>query len=301
MTIRRTIVQRNYDSVLDGARPGQPAKLTIRLGVKLVPLDPSVPRIAGSPSPPPAHLATGASPVRHGLVNDYLNSRSVKCRSWTVAEWNTYKIRFKRAVEQAWNNQIILLPTDSGGNDELNDEDYRQFISSPTIRAHCIGAIDVELVPLNLVGHALIEVVHLEKPRDAFRVWMHRITDESVQFATHTDPDWPAWFTGQVTAAHEVGHWLRSLTQTHFEHIDAEAAKILPGPVQARKQYGLTIGREVALMGAGSLVTEHEASPWLTRIRRHTSKLGWTMIHSTEFRRVMYNIPERQKDMRPNI
>lgn len=300
MTIRRTIVQRNYDSVLDPAQPGRPAKLTIRLKVALVPLDPSVPRIAGAPTPPPAHLATGASPVRYGPVNDYLNSRSVKCRSWTFAEWNTYKIRFKRAVEQAWNNQMILLPTESG--DELDDEDYRQFISSPMIQAHCMGALDIELMPLNTPGHALIEVAHLEKPGDAFRVWMHRITDESVQFARHTDKDWPAWFTGQVTAAHEVGHWLRSLTQTHFEHIDAQAAKKLPQALRARKQYGVTLGREEALMGAGSIITEHEASPWLTRIRRQTSmKLGWRMIHSTEFRNAMHNIPDRQKDLRPNI
>ena len=74
----------------------------------------------------------------------------------------------------------------------------------------------------------LIEVAHLDTPGTAFRVWMNRISDESVQFSRHTDPRWPGWFTGQIAAAHEVGHWLRGVNATHFDHIDWEYAKNLP-------------------------------------------------------------------------
>jgi hypothetical protein len=45
-----------------------------------------------------------------------------------------------------------------------------------------------------------------------------------------------------------------------------------------------------------SLVTEHEARPWLARIRRQMSmKLGWTMMHSIHFRRIMNELTDREK------
>ena len=113
MTLRRTIMQPNYDSVLDPAEAGRPAKLTIRLKVTLVPLDPSMYWVPESPGSPPTHLADSMANVRRGLVLDY-NNTPVTCRSWLVPEWNAYKIRVKRAVEHAWNNQMILLPTESG-------------------------------------------------------------------------------------------------------------------------------------------------------------------------------------------
>ena len=228
MALRRLITQPNFDSTLEPAQPGRPAKLTINLKVTLVPLDPSVPWAPTGTQLPPTHLAASKAHFKHGQVKDY-NNTAVACRSWLVQEWGEYKVRFKRAVEHAWNNQMILLPTGSGdAGDGLSDQDYRQFIGDPKIQAHAEGAIDITLMPLNVVGHALIEVAHLENAGSRFRVWMHRIMDESVQFARHEDKKWPGWFTGQITAAHEVGHWLRSLNSTHFEHIDAEYAKILP-------------------------------------------------------------------------
>lgn len=298
MTIRQTIQEANFDSVLEPAAAGRPARLTIRLKVVLIPLDPSVPRVAGAAGAPPMHIATGASPVRYGQVNDYLNSRSVACRSFTTAEWNAFKIAFKRSVELGWNNQLILLPEEAGDGDGLSDDDYRYFIGNPKVQAHAEGAIDIALMPLTGTGHAQIEVVHLAKPGTSFRAWMHRITDESVQFHAHYDSDWPDWSTQQITAAHEVGHWLKALGAKHFEHIDAAYAKTLPANQRGSKQYGRTLGRAAALMGKGSVVTEHEARPWLARIRRHTPmRLGWSMIHRIEFDRIKYEIDERQKQL----
>lgn len=79
MTLRRMIAQPNYDSVLDPAQPGVPAKLTIRLRVTLVPLDPS---LAGAPTvgQPPAHLAASKALFKRGMVQDY-NKKLVLCRS----------------------------------------------------------------------------------------------------------------------------------------------------------------------------------------------------------------------------
>ena len=298
MTLRQTIMQPNFDSVLEAAKPGRPAKLTIRLKVTFVPLDPSIPWVAESPGSPPTHLADGMANVRRGLVLDY-NDNPVACRSWLVPEWNAYKIRAKRAVEHAWNNQLILLPTDSGfANDALSDADYRQLMSNPNVRAHVEGAIDIDFMPTNMAGHALIEVVHLDNAGAGFRVWMHRISDESVQFASHGHSDWPGWRTGQITIAHEIGHWLRDLNATHFEHIDAAYAKTLPAAQRAKAQYGHTLGKKAALMGGGSELTEHEAQPWLTRIRRQTSmKFGWSMMHAIRFRRIMNETTDREKQL----
>ena len=291
-------MQGNFNSVLDPAQAGRPAKLMIHLKVTLVPLDPSIPWQPLSPGSPPTHLANSMANVRRGQVLDY-NNRPFACRSWLVPEWNAYKIRFKRAVEHGWNNQLILLPTDSGDpNDALSDADYRQLISNPNVRAHVEGAIDIALMPTNIAGHALIEVAHLDNPGAHFRVWMHRITDESVQFTTFHDPKWPGWSTGQITVAHEVGHWLRGVNATHFDHIDAAYAKTRPLAERAKVQYGRTLGRKEALMGDGSVVTEHEARPWLARIRRQSSmKLGWSMIHAIEFRKIMNETTDREKQL----
>jgi hypothetical protein len=70
MTIRHTIQQPNFDSVIEPARPDRAARLIIRLKVTLIPLDPSVPWVAGSAGTPPSHIATAASPVKYGLVRD---------------------------------------------------------------------------------------------------------------------------------------------------------------------------------------------------------------------------------------
>lgn len=312
MTIRPVINLPNFNSAFEPAGPGRAARLTIRLNVTLVPLDPSAnwaapnTRIAGTAwgPMPPAHLANGKADMKRGLVWDYLNNRQFRCKSWLTADWNVFKTRFKRAVEQGWNNQIILLPTDSGyPGDELSDLDYRQLVGNPNTAAHVEGALDITLMPDTTPGHALIEVANLEEPGANFRVWMARITNESVQFAHHASPfkDFPDAATGQITAAHEIGHWLRDLKSTHFDHIDAKTPPAKPNPdraglTQAKLQYGKTVGARASIMGGGSEATSHDAGPWLARIRGQTSlKTGWTMMHRIRFASVRNDVSDRQK------
>jgi hypothetical protein len=139
---------------------GDAAKLTIAIRVGLVPLDR---RAGGSQpvrmSPGPAYLAHGAADMQSGNVVD-VNGTAVKCHSWTAPEWNAFQIQFKQVVERFWNNQIILLPNDEGDpRDVLSDEEYREFIANPRIRARAEGALRVSLLPGGGAGQAMIEVV----------------------------------------------------------------------------------------------------------------------------------------------
>jgi hypothetical protein len=309
MTLRRTIIQSNFDSVLDPAAGATAAKLTISLKVSLVPLDPS----AGGTSPVrmhpgPAHLAPNASAIRKGNVVD-ANYRPVQCRSWMVPEWNAFSIRFKQIVEMSWNNQIILLPWDDGDpRDVLGDDDYRQFIANPRIQAHAECALRINLMPRpGPFDHAVIEVVHVDNPAAHFRNRMLRISDQSILFKKHFDARWPNAFFGQASAAHEIGHWLHDLTQTVFAHEDATYTHGLhrqPGETSAQfrkrrdhEQYGHVLGRREAMMGAGNLVTEQDAAAWLARIRRHTGKLGWAFVHRVNFGHMLSELPPRQQQI----
>jgi hypothetical protein len=312
MTIRRTIMQSNYDSVLDPASGGNAARLTIALKVTLVPLDPTAGGSAPTMMHPgPSHLAPNAAGIRKGSVVD-ANGAAVNCRSWTIPEWNAFRIRFKSMVELTWSNQIVLLPVDDADpRDVLSDEDYRQFIANPKVQAHAEGALRIALMPPGAPGHAVIEVVHLDDPPGLFRDRMERISDQSIIFKRHRDSRWPDSFFGQPSAAHEVGHWLHDLTTSYFAHEDADYAHALtrrlhetPADFRKRRdkeQYGHTLGKREAMMGAGNLVTDYDASPWLTRICRHTRKLGWTFIHRVNFEAIEYEPTARQKRLTARV
>ena len=306
MTIRRTIMEPNFDSVLNPASGGDAAKLTIAIRVGLVPLDP---RAGGSQpvrmSPGPAYLAHGAADMQSGNVVD-VNGTAVKCHSWTAPEWNAFQIQFKQVVERFWNNQIILLPDDEGDpRDVLSDAEYNEFVANPRIRARAEGALRVSLLPGGGAGQAMIEVVRQDNPSAGFRDQMSRISDQSIFFKRHHDARWPDAFFGQASAAHEVGHWLHNVVSPLFEHEDADYAKKLtqnPGETAAQfqkrvdhEQYGHTLGKRVALMGGGDLLTEYDAGPWLSRIRRHTHRLGWTYMHRVNFGMIQADITPRQR------
>ncbi len=50
------------------------------------------------------------------------------------------------------------------------------------------------------------------------------------------------------------------------------------------------------MMGGGSVVTDHDATAWISRLRRHTPmKLGWMYVHRLHFRWSPDDVSPRQK------
>src|SRR5437588_862707 len=98
MAIRISIIDRAFNSLFTGAQNGQPAKLTIRLKVVLLPRDPLGPD--GS-----SYLAASPDVARRhrGLVQDANHRKSFRCRGWNVKAWNDFRARFKWVAELVWN------------------------------------------------------------------------------------------------------------------------------------------------------------------------------------------------------
>jgi len=304
MVHRQTIQARNFDSVLHPALPGKPARLNIRLKATLFAKDPTA---SASTSP-------GVFTFTHRVVHDMSartaglvldgSGRPWRCCTWLEAEFNAFKIEFKRVVERAWNDQLILVPPDgSEPGEEISDATYREFINAPNIPAHVRCGLEIALVP-NAPGtspHALIEVARLEPSSGhQFRSFMMLMTNEDVEVSHAADHT--GHIHSQVTAAHEVGHWLgRPVSMTtpgrFLDHIDFARCAAADPQYQPNDdcEYGWTLTRRKALMGLGSLVTDYEAKPWLTRARRHTRVLfGWDVVHRVDFLRTV-RVSERQR------
>lgn len=306
MVHRRTIQQGNFDSVLHPATPGQPAQLNIRLRVRLLARDPSVAGPTAHSMVLAEHLAPDMGAVRKGRVAD--GDRTLfRCRSWLTGEFNAFSIKFKKAVELAWNNQLILLPPDgSQPGEEISDAAYRDFIGAAQVAAHVRCGLEIALVPTGSAStpHAIIEVLRLENPSGGqFRSYQLRMTNEDADFSSSVDPKWGRTYH-QITAAHEVGHWLgedAAITDParYFDHVEAEACAAEPGHAANNDcEYGRTPGKRMAMMGAGSLVTPYDAKPWLLRIRRHTGVLfGWDVVHRIHFNRGIIPVSPRQKQL----
>lgn len=333
MVARMTIMEPNFDSVLHPATAGSPARLIIRLQVALLPRDPSKP---GDPmgTKHPIHLAKHMGEVRNGRVADG-ERFPFDCRSWLEREFNAYSIKFKQMVELSWNDQLILLPPDGSGTDDgtMSDADFAEFISQPSIPAHIRCSLDIQLIPVDFMArgrkktHASIEVVKLKRPAwkqnpaGGFRSFAALMNDEDLDFQANGS-------LHQVVAAHEVGHWLGrpvplfSDGQINFDrmfmHIDYEKCAALPDYTPGGDcEYGRTRGNKMGLMGAGQLVTEYEARPWLNRARRHTNLAktgrelddafvayrfhdatdlsGWRIVHRVHFNRGQVSVSDRQK------
>jgi hypothetical protein len=327
MTLRVAIKQSNYDSVLEPARPGRPAKLTLRLKVLLIPLDPAAPLDLSGLTPPYRfhharwHLAQDMKAIHQGMVPDGNTPRkSFLCRSWLHWEWNSFKIRFKKQVENVWNDQMVLLPPDDvQGSDGLNDQDYLQFVSDPNTPAHVECALDLELTPLDSKdAHARIRVVHRYHPVNVaetgrFRSYGNLLTDEDLEWVSYTDDRWPNARFRTLVAAHEIGHNFYKLEDNvfydpkhaPFEHVEAEAcSQPMPAGQEDTRdddcQYGQTAQTRSAIMGAGDQFTAYEAQPWQTRARRHTRVLhGWTPVQQLDFQAGKVQVSARQRRIRP--
>jgi len=281
MTVFHEVKQPNFDSVFEPAAGSRSAELTIKLNVDLLPLDPE---LADSPMGPqhPVRLVNNLAHAKNGLVTDADNGL-IMCRTWLTHEWFEFKIRFKKMVEMSWNNQMILLPGRPAPRARSHDKDYKQMLANPRAPAHVECALELDV---NSKGaHAVIEVAYkVDKARD-FRSDMHRIVDTDVEFETSTMKGFRKRKIFQVTAAHEVGHWLRDLSKPSLHHVDWEYAKTLPPDEREDASYGHVLGKRVAMMGSGNLCTEYEAKPWLGRIGQHVNTVsGWSFMHRVHFR-----------------
>jgi hypothetical protein len=281
MTIHRVVKQRNFDSAFEPAQGSRSARLIIKLKVELFALDPRLADSAGAGAHP-VHIVNSLAHAKRGPVKD-ADDDPVLCRTWTDHEWSEFKTRFKQMVEMSWNNQMILLPGGPKPGAGAHEHDYKQLLASPRAPAHVECALELELTSKG--AHAEIEVAHKVDKRRAFRSEMHRIVNTDVEFETSHMDKWPKRKIFQVTAAHEVGHWLRELNKPFFNHVDWEYAKSLPEDEREDARYGHVLGKHVAMMGGGNLCTEHEAKPWLGRIGQHVSTLaGWSFMHRVHFR-----------------
>jgi hypothetical protein len=107
---RQTLQESNFDSVMRPAATGIPAQLSIRLKVVLLARDPSGSAQWGKGIVSAVEYLSRLGEEPHtGKVADG-DGRLWDCRSWYDAEFNAFRIKFKRMVELAWNNQLILLP-----------------------------------------------------------------------------------------------------------------------------------------------------------------------------------------------
>lgn len=315
MAIRNVVRTTNYDTIFEPAKHGKPARLRLRLMVALRPRDPSVPEknIPSTSAAVPVHLATRGQDMRTGWLYDY-DGKPFQCRSMLQSEFNTFQIKFKRAVELSWDNQLFLLPpvgaegNSALGDRALTDDEYRQFVDDPGKPARVVCELEVVLTPWSQPAHAPIEVVHLlnQEQKKDFRSFFRRILDTDWQFRLVERSKWSKIRIYQITAAHEVGHWLRGYDpetgkRTIFDHVDRKkyeedvAAGKKP---KGSKQYGYTMGHKLAMMGEGNTVTDHEARVFLAAIARHTGVLfGWQPIHRVHYNNNTAKVSDRQKKL----
>jgi hypothetical protein len=297
MALKRGIKQSNFDSVFDPAQSGRPAKLTIRIKVLLIPRDPKAHYHAG-PGNHIGMLVRSLKDAETGWVDDASNNL-FQCRQWTEAEFNAFKIKFKHMVELAWNNQLILVPPDTG----MSDEDYLQFVSGAQVPAHAQCSLDVELMSHMASSHAIMEAVHLLKRENhAFHTYQHLITNEDVEFQPRRDHRWESLTFYQVAAAHEVGHWLGGVApdtdvKRYLPHIDAEYCSKQPNHERNDScEYGHTASKKSGMMGDGTLVTDYEAQVFVDRMVMHTNvSKGWTAVNRINFANGGFPVSARQQ------
>lgn len=306
MTLRRAILQDNFNSFLEPAQPRRPARLTVQARVRLLPRDPSK---RGHPRGPVhhTHLARSEADEQHGWIEDSVGNL-YECRSWHQQEFDDYRRKFKRMVELSWNNQLFLLPPEDPA-DGLDDSDYLQFVSRPDRPAHVECALEVELLDMTTQAPITMEVVHLRQPQNhGFGSFQFLITDEDLDFQFRSDSRWPSLTFGQVTAAHELGHWLGGAfpatdNRRFLSHVDAQFCSQRPGHRRNNScEYGAHASRKMAMMGVGNLLTDYEAQVWLTRVRRHTQALfGWQWIHRVNFNKGFHTPSARQRRLLPPV
>lgn len=295
-----TLQNINFDSVFTPAGQGKAASLEIVLKLGLLPYDP----IAGQDAngKPKGHaMVKTENDVKYGKVRD--DKGLFNCKTWLEGNFNVFRIKLKAVVEFAWNNQIILVPP-SGRNaddDLLSDPTLNEMRTSVGSPPYIEGKLRITFWDPNasadLQGkgpHGKMFVAMLDRADkgeqgktyfdgERYRSRMTLICHEDLQTRAQTlERGGELFRREQVTAAHEVGHWLgQPVPDTDqnrvFLHIDEGKCN---AKLAEDCAYGSTKERTRSMMGAGSRTLLHDAEPWLQRAREHSgAKKGWSFIH----------------------
>lgn len=258
--VRRFLSHSDYDVVLNPPNERNMSMLTLLVRVHLNPIF------------PPDFDQKEAS-----WDDEVVSMRKFKCQRWNPAEWESFKIGYKREVESFlnWPTMGLWLLPASFGHTEFHEE-MKEFINlrpiSKRFRPTVQCGFSVTIVPTENQSHVHYGVLRLKDNEDDFREYdINRFYRRDRGILTNRAlMPWPPR-TGHVpqsVVSHELGHAL------NLDHSNINDPKCVKGDED------ICYGRPGTwqyddLMGAGNTVHKADATPWLRAIYWLTTWSVW--------------------------
>jgi hypothetical protein len=207
-----------------------------------------------------------------------VSHKTYTIQRWNPAEWASFKLGYKREVENFlnWPTMGLWLLPGSIGHTEY-DEEIREFINprpiSPRFRPTVQCGISVTIVPARNQSHVTYGVLRLKDSQPDFREYDSNAYNErdGGMLTNRALMHWPPKraHAPQSAVSHELGHALNldhinnndPCCVTGWEHICYGR----PGTPQRKD-----------LMGGGNNVSTADAIPWLRAINWMTSWTAWS-------------------------